>query len=108
MDDAALYRRVTHTAENPPGGVPAGWQLVQLRVTGTYDPDHSQWWHAAAEYARCGHTLGIRRLIGAGPSVGAALTALDQRLADPLEVRLEAAKGGWDTNHKPGRIVTDP
>lgn len=105
MTEARLYRRVARAAQNPPGGIPEGWAFLRVQVYGGYEPDDGEWWHATAEYGRCDQSSGTRRLIGAGPSVRAALSALHQRLSDPSEVRRKHAKGDWDTNLKPGYVV---
>lgn len=105
---AVLYRRVQCTAQAPPGGVPEGWTLQDITVEGAYEPDQGEWWHAAAEYGRCEHSTGTRRLIGAGPSVRAALAALEHRLSEPLETRRHHTRGGWDTNQQPGCVVDQP
>lgn len=108
MPDDSLYRRVARAAAQPPGGIPDGWQLLGLSVYGDYHPDTGQWWNAVAEFGRNDRATGTRRLIGAGPSVGAALIALQQRLADPLSTRRKQTKGGWDTRLEPGRVVQQP
>lgn len=82
--------------------------MLGLEVHGEYHPHRGEWWQAAAAYTRCDHSTGTRRLIGAGPSVRAALVALERRLADPFGERRHHAKGGWDTQHQPGRVVEHP
>lgn len=109
MDDAALYRRVARAAQNPVGGVPDGWVLAGLVVWGDYTPERGAWWHAAAEYTRDGDRgVGTRRLIGAGPSVTAALCALQHRLAEPIAARRRTRRGGWDTRYTAGQVVSGP
>lgn len=108
MSEASLYRRVTRTAQDPPGGVPEGWGFLRVHVYGEYEPHRGEWWKATAEYGRCDQSSGTRRLIGAGPSVRAALSALQQRLRDPYAVRRKHAKGGWDTKLEPGQVVERP
>lgn len=108
VDDATRYRRVANAAHAPPGGIPEGWHLRGVTVTGEYHPDTGAWWQAAAHYGRHHQATGTRRLIGAGPSIRAALTALERRLSDPLATRREHTIGGWDTHHQPGRVVDEP
>lgn len=108
MTEARHYRRVARAAQDPPGGIPDGWSLLRVRVSGVYQPDDGEWWLAVAEYVRCQQSSGVRRLIGAGPSVGAALSALRQRLCDPYEARRKHAKGGWDSNLEPGHVAEQP
>lgn len=105
QDGVDRYRRTAAVAVDPPGGVPAGWSFLRVRVYGEFGPEEGQWWNAAAEYVQSDRSCGVRRLIGAGPSVAAALEALNERLAEPLEKRRANAKGGWDTNMQPGYVV---
>lgn len=105
---AALYRRVAELAEDPPGGTPEGWRFRELYIYGEFDPEHGEWWNAAAEYVRTDQLTGTRRLIGGGPSVQAALRALRGRLEEPLAQRRHHTKGGWDTNWQPGRVEDGP
>lgn len=81
---------------------------MRVHVYGDYEPDNGAWWCAAAECVRCGQASGVRRLIGAGPSVRASLSALRERLGDPYEVGRKHARGGWDTNVEAGQIVAQP
>lgn len=108
VDDATRYRQVARTARHPPGGIPEGWQLLDVVVSGEYDPDTGPWWQAIAHYGRQHQATGARRLIGAGPSIRAALTALERRLSDPLATRRHQTLGGWDTHRQPGRVVDEP
>lgn len=107
-DVTALHRRVAEIAKDPPGGIPDSWRFLELYVYGDYDPEHGEWWNAAAEYVRTDQLTGTRRLIGGGPSVRAALRALHGRLEEPLEERRGQTKGGWDTNWQPGRVEERP
>lgn len=104
----ALYRHVAEIAADPPGGIPDCWRFVELYVYGEYDPERGEWWNAAAEYVRTDQLTGTRRLIGGGPSVRAALRALQWRLEEPIEDRRRQTKGGWDTNWQPGRVAERP
>lgn len=105
MTVCELYERVTHAAEHPRGGIPEGWSLLRVQVYGDFEPDEGEWWHAAAEYGQCGRRCGVRRLIGAGNSVRAALTALEMRLAEPLPARRANAMGGWDAHNQAGHVI---
>lgn len=107
-DVAALHQQVAEIAADPPGGLPDSWRFVELYVYGVYDPESGEWWNAAAEYVRTDRMTGTRRLIGGGPSVRAALRALQGRLEEPLEQRRRQTKGGWDTNWQPGRVEDGP
>jgi hypothetical protein len=100
-----LYRRVEKLAQQPPGGIPDKWEFVELTVRGEYHTGEGEWWTAAAEYVRVDQRSGTRRLIGSGPSVRAALAALEGRLAEPLEERRRTRRGGWDTHWQPGRVA---
>lgn len=97
------YHFVEEIAQDPPGGIPEGWEFIGLRTEATYDPENGEWWKAKAEYQRSNSATGTRRLIGAGFDLLEALMALRARLYDPLTERLDESRGGWDTNHEPGR-----
>lgn len=101
-----LRQRVARAAEHPPGGVPSGWRLAHVDVSGAYDPERGEWWHASVAYAPDDGSGEIGRLIGAGPTARAALTALEHRLGDPLTERRRETEGGWDPAGRPGRTVS--
>lgn len=101
---AQVYADTEKLALDPPGGIPEGWQFVELYVYGEYDPDTGYQWMASAEYRRATKQTGNRRLIGSGSSPERALRALARRLGHPLSQRLDEGKGGWDTNWVSGEV----